>query len=124
RAMIVKQRVISTFTDRELGPDRLQRKVELFKEHLDFKPSAILVDGFDWAAHTVAENAAILGAFKSYAKMNGAELWMTAQTHREATGQHPTRLTPPCDAYDQLIDVALFLEPHHEVVKLRLLKDH
>ena len=124
RAMVAQKRVIAAFSDRELGPERLQRKVELFKQHLDFKPAAILVDGFDWASHTVAENAAILGAFKAYAKLNDAELWMTAQTHREVTGEHPTRLTPPCDTYDQLIDVALFLEPHHDVVKLRLLKDH
>src|SRR5690606_1186904 len=54
RAMVAQKRVIATFSDRELGPDRLERKVELFKQHLEFEPAAILVDGFDWAAHTVA----------------------------------------------------------------------
>jgi hypothetical protein len=53
-----------------------------------------------------------------------AELWMTAQTHREGTGSHPENVPPPCDAYADLIDVALFLEPHGEDIAVRLLKDH
>jgi hypothetical protein len=66
----------------------------------------------------------MIGAFKAYAKLLGAELWMSAQTHRRATGDHPTRLVPPYDAYEELIDVAIFLEPHGNDVVVRLLKDH
>jgi KaiC/GvpD/RAD55 family RecA-like ATPase len=124
RARIASQRVIHSFADHELWPGRLEKTVEMFKKHLDFNPAAILVDGYDWAAHSVTENAAMIGAFKAYAKMLGAELWMTAQTHREATGNHPETVPPPCDAYIGLIDVAIFLEPHGELVALRLLKDH
>ena len=96
----------------------------MFKKHLDFQPAAILVDGYDWSAHSVAENAAMLGAFKAYAKMLGAELWMSAQTHREGTGDHPDRVPPPCAEYIDLIDVVIFLEPHGDDVAVRLLKDH
>ncbi|WP_428267318.1 hypothetical protein [Haliangium sp.] len=124
RAQIARQRVIHSFADHELWPERLEKTVEMFKKHLDFEPAAILVDGYDWAAHTVTENAAMIGAFKAYAKMLGAELWMTAQTHRGGTGVHPEQVPPPCDAYIGLIDVAVFLEPHGELVALRLLKDH
>ena len=124
RTMIARQRVIHAFADHELWPERLEKTVELFKTHLDFNPAAILVDGWDWAAHSVTENAAMIGAFKAYAKMLGAELWMTAQTHREGTGKHPEKVPPPCDPYLDLIDVALFLEPHGDHVAVRLLKDH
>jgi hypothetical protein len=124
RTMIARHRVIHSFADHDLWPERLEKTVELFKKHLDFNPSAILVDGYDWAAHSVTENAAMIGAFKAYAKMLGAELWMTAQTHREGTGDHPDRVPPPCDAYIDLIDVAIFLEPHGNDVAVRLLKDH
>jgi hypothetical protein len=72
----------------------------------------------------VSENAAMIGAFKTYAKLLEAELWMSAQTHRSATGEHPTRLTPPCEEFGNLIDVAVFLEPHGDDVAVRLLKDH
>jgi KaiC/GvpD/RAD55 family RecA-like ATPase len=124
RARLASQRVIHSFADHELWPERLEKTVEMFKKHIDFNPAAILVDGYDWAAHTVTENAAMIGAFKAYAKMLGAELWMTAQTHREATGLHPDKIPSPCDAYVNLIDVAIYLEPHGELVALRLLKDH
>ena len=124
RTMIGKLRVITSFSDHDLWPERLEKTVEMFKQHLDFKPAAILVDGYDWSAHSVAENAAMIGAFKSYAKLLDAELWMTAQTHRRGTGDHPTRIPPPCDSCESLIDVAIFLEPHGEDVAVRLLKDH
>jgi hypothetical protein len=124
RTMIARQRVIHSFADHDLWPERLEKTVELFKKHLDFNPAAILVDGYDWAAHSVTKNAAMIGAFKTYAKMLGAELWMTAQTHREGTGDHPDKVPPPCDAYIDLIDVAIFLEPHGNDVAVRLLKDH
>jgi KaiC/GvpD/RAD55 family RecA-like ATPase len=124
RNMLAQKRMIAAFADHDLWPDRLQKTVEMFKEHLDFRPSAILVDGYPWSLHSEAENAAMIGAFKSYAKMLDAELWMSAQTHRESTGNHPTGLTDPCTPYHDLIDVAVFLEPHGKNISLRLLKDH
>ena len=123
-AAVAAKRIIAAFPDNELGPERLQRTVELFKQNLDFKPAAVLVDEFAWSTNTVAETAALIGAFKAYAKLIDAELWMTAQTRREVTGVHPTGLTPPCADYAELIDVAIFLEPHKSDVTVRLLKDH
>ena len=123
-AMIQRNRVISAFADHDLWPERLEKTVEMFREHLHFEPAAILVDGYNWGAHSVTENAAMIGAFKSYAKLLDAELWMSAQTHRKGTGAHPTKLPPPCDAIADLIDVGVFLEPHGHDVLVRLLKDH
>jgi hypothetical protein len=122
--MVQRNRVIQAFADHDLWPERLEKTVEMFREHVDFKPAAILVDGYNWESHTVAENAAMIGAFKAYAKMLDAELWMSAQTHRAGTGDHPSGLTPPWDQYANLIDVAIFLEPHGDTVSVRLLKDH
>lgn len=124
RAMITKNRMITAFADHDLWPERLEKTAAMFREHLDFKPAAILVDGYPWEAHSVAENAAMIGALKAYAKLHDAELWMSAQTHRDSTGDHPTRIPSPCDEYESLIDVVIYLEPHGEEVGVRLLKDH
>ncbi len=124
REMVQRHRVIATFKDHDLWPDRLEKTVAMFSQHMQFRPAAILVDGYPWTSHSQSENAAMIGAFKAYAKLLGAELWMSAQTHRRATGDHPTRLVPPYDAYEELIDVAIFLEPHGNDVAVRLLKDH
>jgi hypothetical protein len=124
RQMVQRHRMIASFTDHDLWPDRLEKTVEMFAKHLHFRPAAILVDGYPWTVHSQSENAAMIGAFKAYAKLLGAELWMSAQTHRKATGDHPTRLVPPYDAYEELIDVAIFLEPDGDDIIVRLLKDH
>ena len=124
RTMIKQGRMIQAFADHDLWPERLQKLSATMKEHLHFQPSAILVDGYPWEKHTATENAAMVGALKAYAKLSDAELWMSAQTHRHGTGKHPTQLPPPCDQVSDLIDVALFLEPHGENISVRLLVDH
>ncbi len=122
--VLQKNRVIQSFADHDLWPDRLEQAANTFREHMNFNPAAILVDGYPWELHTEAENAATLGAFKAYAKVIGAELWMTAQTHRVDSDDHPTEICSPCADYENLIDVALFLEPLGQDISLRLLKDH
>jgi hypothetical protein len=136
RAQVTRRRIIKTFGDLALSPERLERTLAMFEEHMKFKPSIILIDGYDWSgghvhrdpAHSLsiplAPVAADLGVFKGMAKRLGAELWISAQTHRGETGNHPTQLTPPCAAYAALIDVAIFLEPHDGHIDVRLLKDH
>jgi hypothetical protein len=123
-AMITENRMIQGFADHDLWPERLNRLTSTMKDHLHFQPSAILVDGYPWEKHTVAENAAMVGALKAYAKICDAELWMSAQTHRHGTGQHPTKVPPPLDEIVNLVDVAIFLEPHGENISVRLLVDH
>ncbi len=124
QATIEKNRMIASFTDQDLWPARLEKTVELFRSQLDFKPSAILVDGHPWDFYEVTENAAMIGAFKAYAKLIGAELWMSAQTLSGPTPESPTGLPAPVDACARLVDVALHLEPEGGDVVVRILKDH
>jgi hypothetical protein len=123
RASVVHHRVIQTYGEKSFSPEQLEKVIALFSQHTQFAPQAILIDGYDWSG-PVSRTAGDLGAFKSCAKRLGAELWMTAQTHQTETGLHPTRVTPPCESYLDLIDVAIFLEPHDADVCVRLLKDH
>lgn len=123
RARVGKNRVIQAFGDHQLPPERLEKVVEMYGKHLAFRPAAILIDGYDWEGST-AKKAAEIGSLKAFAKRFDAELWISAQTHRETTGPHPTKVVPPCDAFVDLIDVAIFLEPLGANEVVRLLKDH
>jgi hypothetical protein len=123
RALVNKERIIQAYPDALLPHERLDDVVHLYADKLEFAPKTILIDGFDWEQGTTVERAAELGAFKIIAKRLGAELWMSAQTHRDVTDAHPSTLTPPCAAYDELIDLAVFLEPEGTHVSVRLLKD-
>ena len=124
RALVSKHRVIQAYPDSSLPHERLDDILKLYGEKIGFQPKAILIDGFDWESGKVVARAAEIGAFKITAKRLGAELWMTAQTHREGTEAHPTKLIAPCDAYADLIDVAIFLDPEGAQTTVRLLKDH
>lgn len=123
RALIGKHRVIQAYPDHSLTHERLEKAVELYTKHMQFKPSAILIDGFDWEAGGHTTTAAQLGAFKAFAKRLGAELWMSAQSHR-THGEHPTKMVPPVEEFNDLVDVAVFLDPVADHVTVRILKDH
>lgn len=123
RSELGKHRVIQSFADHNMNAERLEKILSLYSTHMNFKPSAILIDGYDWEGNST-KKAAELGALKNIAKRLGAELWITAQTHRSVSGAHPTKIVGPCEAYQDLIDVAIFLEPHGTHCTVRLLKDH
>ena len=124
RSLVSKNRVIQAYADNQFSHERLDDILKLYAEKADFAPKAILIDGFDWESGKVVERAAEIGAFKAAAKRLGAELWMAAQTHRDGAPAHPTALVPPCEAYNDVIDVAIFLEPEGTHASVRLLKDH
>ena len=124
RVSVGQHRLIRAYPDAELPHERLDEIVALYQERLQFKPQAILIDDFDWDSGNLVQRAAELGAFKIIARRLEAELWITAQTRRAATPQAANCLMPPCDAYEDLIDLAVFLEPEGRHVSVRLLKDH
>lgn len=123
RVNFSRRRVIQASSEMTISPAQLEETVRLYQQHAEFAPKAILIDGYHWDDDVVLQ-AADIGAFKALARRLGAELWMTAQTHRSDTGQHPTKMCAPCNQFEKLIDVGVFLEPHEHMVRVRLLKDH
>jgi KaiC/GvpD/RAD55 family RecA-like ATPase len=123
REDVMHHHVIQAYGEHRLSVEQLEKSIALYGQHMKISPKAIIIDGFDWEG-PMAETAAALGAFKSTADRLGAELWMSAQVHRSKTPEHPTTITAPCDQYRELIDVAVFLEPHGDHATVRILKDH
>ena len=117
-------RVLQTYADTAFSPQRLEQTVGLFQTHIKFKPDVMLIDGFDWQSASTVGIAAAIGAFRSCAQRLGSQLWMSAQPHTALAKTHPTSITPPCDAFEELIDVAIYLEPAGANVCVRILKDN
>ena len=124
QASITKHRVIQTYADMAITPQRLEQTVELYRKSINFTPDVILIDGFDWEAMSTVCTSAAIGALRACAMRFDAELWMSAQTHRARTKKYPNKIQPPCDVYDEIIDTAVFLEPESRNVSVRILKDH
>ncbi len=123
RQSIAHNRMIQTYAAGPLDPAALDVLVQRLAEHVGFLPEAILIDDHDWQANS-GNNPSLVGGYKAIASRVEAELWMTAQTHREQTGPRPSDISLPCEACVDLIDVALFLEPDRSHVDIVLLKDH
>lgn len=122
RAVMSKNRTIQALSGQPLTPEHLEGVLSMYSK-AGFKPEVIIIDGYDWELN--AKNCgAHIASFKAAAKKADAELWMSAQTHREDTSGHPSTITAPCADHDDLIDVAIFLEPKDNHVAVRLLKDH
>jgi len=120
---VKKGRIIHVVPENRLSPEELEKTLKIYGEHLDFCPQAIIVDGYDWEGSTV-QVAANIGALKATASRIGAELWVSAQSHREDTGLHPMSVTKPVADFVDLLDVVILLEPEADHASIRLLKDH
>ena len=123
RALLNRNRVIHASADTTFSHEHLDEILDVYRR-AEFTPALILIDGFDWERGAAIQRAAELGAFRQIARRLGAVLWLSAQTHRDTTPDHPTELIPPCAEYSELIDVAVFLEPEGTHVSVRLLRDH
>ena len=124
RTSSARFRVLQTFADTAFSPQRLEQAVGLFLTHMNFKPDVILIDGFDWLCASNVRIAAAIGAFRSCAHRNGAQLWMTAQPNTSLAMTASSPIMPPCGTYEELIDVAIYLEPAGTSVCVRVLKNN
>jgi hypothetical protein len=117
-ATLRHNRVIKTFADHQLTPTRLQEVMQTFEQAMGFKPSCILVDGYDWEGpvHEVAKN---LSALKSLVRER-AKLWLTAVTYQDGAGPNG-QLPPPCEAFTDQIDMTLLLNPQGDRMTVRYL---
>ena len=95
---------------------RILDVVKFTRETAQFSPNVIIIDGFD----LVAASSEAFAALRGLANELEAELWVSANTNGSITGTLPA----PLDRIVNLVDVIVFLEPEHELVHLRLLKDH
>ena len=120
---VMRNRMIQTYGRGRLDPAALAVLVKRLADHVGFAPDTILIDDHDWDGSR-GHNAELVSGYKAIAAGLNAELWMTAQTHREDTGPRPSEISLPCVGCADLIDVALFLEPRQTFVHIVLLKDH
>ena len=123
RERLHRCRLIQALPRTSLDPGKLADSLKLYEKSLGFVPKAILIDGYTWEA-PAEQLVSEISLLKELAATVDAELWMSAQTHRATTTDHPQKITPPCDVCAELIDLALFLEPEGTEVGIRLLKEH
>jgi hypothetical protein len=119
RLDVERNRRIHCFRDREFTPTKLREALEFLERHTDFVPAAIIIDGVDFGGVTPAD----LVELRRIAGERGAELWMSAVTHRES--QRDGRGIPePVAHLEREIDVILTMAHDGNGVHVGLHKDH
>jgi KaiC/GvpD/RAD55 family RecA-like ATPase len=118
--VVERSRLIHTYRGVSMNPIRLERDTQFYKDHLNFQPEVVIVDGFDFGA---ADEAA-LTELKSYAKRHNVELWLSALTHRHEPITNTRGIPNPIARFEAWISVMVLLKTQESAVTLRLLKDH
>ena len=119
RLDLERNRRIHCYLDGTFTIEKLQSALDFMNEHGDYKPAAIMIDGFDFAAASEAD----IDALRAIAKAADAELWMAAVTHRAAEVDADGVPEPVAHLSDK-IDVILRMAHDTKAVHVSLLKDH
>lgn len=96
---------------------KIRDTVTFARDVAHFEPDVIIVDGFDFNRATEEGVKDLL----ALARELEVEVWASATTQVYGL---PKEMPAPLDKFLHLISVLVYLEPQHDVVHLRLLKDH
>jgi hypothetical protein len=114
-----RHRNIHAYLGRTFNIPKLVTDLDILKEHADFRPSAILVDGVEFERIGDEE----LAGFREIARENSAEVWLSAVAHRESKfNEHG--VPEPVAHLEANLDVIVRLYHDGKAVHVHLLKDH
>ncbi len=117
---IDQDRMILAYIKQSFDMERLKISLSNLKNELEFNPSTIIVDGFDFE-HT---EKAMIEEFKNIAGEFNVEIWFSALSHRHITEVNGRGIPYPCHQLDDLFSIIMQLQPEPSGMSLKLLKDH
>ncbi|MGD8375049.1 MAG: hypothetical protein PVF68_02830 [Acidobacteriota bacterium] len=119
RLEMERNRRIHCYLDGSFSVDKLKSALAFGREHGDFRPSAIVIDGYDFEEATPEA----MRGFREAARECEAELWMSAVTHRESE-TNDRGIPEPLVSVESYVDVILQMAHDTRAVHVSLLKDH
>lgn len=120
RMRIDRNRMILAYLNRSFDLKRLESNLKNLAERLDFRPNTLIIDGLDFekAGREMLEGLIQTG------RAFGAEIWLSALSHRHITETNERGIPQPCAPVDDLLSIVIQLVPEPSGIFLRLLKDH
>ena len=119
RVEMERNRRIHCYPPERFSVDKLREAISFMKEHGEFEPVAIVIDGWDFGAKTTEDIKRIRGI----AEELQAEVWMSATTHREAK-RNERGVPEPVAHLEGELDVILSMAHDGTSVHVGLHKDH
>jgi len=116
-----RNRQILVYNRKAFTLDKLIETANFLKEIAHFSPDVVIMDGTPRFEHS--ERWEIEG-IKKLAGSWGAEVWTSAQVHRNGQNYDDRGVPLEVANYDDLLDVITLLEPDKTHVHVRILKVH
>jgi hypothetical protein len=114
-----RNRRIHCYLDNTFSIDKLREALAFMRDHGEFRPHVMIVDGYGFARSTSEQ----MGRLRELAEEANAELWMSAVTHRESV-MNEHGVPEPVAHLQNDVDVILRMAHDMKAVHVSLLKDH
>jgi KaiC/GvpD/RAD55 family RecA-like ATPase len=119
RLEVERNRRIHCYLDGTFSIDKLGEAIKFMGIHGEFKPDAVIIDGFPFAEADTAH----MKQLREIADRIECEMWMSAHTHREAV-MNDNGVPEPIAHLENSFDVILRMAHDNKAVHVSLLKDH
>jgi hypothetical protein len=119
RLELERCRRIHCYLDQTFSNDKLREALTFMREHGDFHPVAIMIDGYDFKNGTSED----MRELRKIAGEVDAEVWMSATTHRESI-MNEHGVPEPVAHLENELDVIMRMAHDTKAVHVSLLKDH
>jgi len=119
RVQVERHRRIYSYVGTSFSVAKLGQSVQFLREHGEFAPSAIMVDGIDFAVVTRED----LATLRVIARESDAEMWLSATTTRDAS-RNERGVPEPIAQLEPEFDVILTMRHDGRAVHVALHKDH
>lgn len=114
-----RNRNIHAYLEGSFSVQKLREAVSFLEEHANFKPDALIIDGYDFSSAGTQD----LNELREVARELDAELWMSALTHRDAP-VNDAGVPEPVAHVAEAVGVIVSMATQGHTVRIRLLKDH
>ena len=119
RLEMERNRIIHTYAGKSFTIHKLRHSVKFLREYVQFDPSCIIIEGFDFDRATQTD----MEAFRELAQEFNVEMWMAAVTHR-GIPLNKHGIPEPLARLTSAIAVIVQMADGSDGVQLSLLKDH
>lgn len=121
RDAVLRNRLIMTFKEADFSRPKLEERVNDLVAQDVFRPTCLIIDGFDFENADQQELAEI----KEMADDLGLQVWFSALCHRDDGRVSDEGIPAPCHEVGSSFDTVLMIQPEkgQENLSLNVLKD-
>jgi hypothetical protein len=116
-----RNRHILVYNRKEFTLEKLEQSAKFLREIGHFEPDVVIMDGTPRFEH--CERWEIEGVVNLATEWD-AEVWTSSRVHREGQTMDERGVPTEVSRFDDLIEVAILLEPESDHVRVRILKNH